>query len=124
MREIRIGDKTFDEWAELANSDPGAFEKMRLAAIDRCIQDLPVSQQQRMRRLQWRIEQERRMARTPMNACLRISRMMWDTVLGNAGLQKRLAELGGMAPGGAAMDPVSRPALTKADVLEFSRSSE
>lgn len=124
MREIRIGDKTFDEWAELAKSDPAAFEKMRLAAIDRCIEDLPKAQQERMRRLQWRIEQERRMARTPLNACLRISRMMWDSILGNTGLQKRLTELGGMAPGGAAMNPGSRPTLPKADVLEFSRSSE
>lgn len=122
MREIRIGDKSFDEWVEVAKNDPAAFEKMRLAAIDRCIQDLPAAQQERMRRLQWRIDQERRMARTPMNACLRISRMMWDNILGSTGLQKRLAELGGMAPGREAVASGSKPGLTKADILDFSQS--
>jgi len=124
MGEIRIGNRSFEEWAELAKSDPDAFEKMRLAAIDRCIENLPAAQQERMRRLQWRIDQERRMARTPMNACLRISRMMWDNILGSTGLQKRLAELGGLAQAGVQTDSGSRPALTKADVLDFSRSPE
>lgn len=75
----------FDFLTGLARSDPSAFEQMRLHAIESYIAALPPERQQRMRRLQWRIDQERR-NRTPMGACVRLSRMMWDHLLGPGGL--------------------------------------
>jgi hypothetical protein len=36
---------------------------------------------------------ERRRARTPMAACLRLSAMMWDSLLGNHGLKDALDSL-------------------------------
>lgn len=119
MTDIKIAEKSFEDWAELAQTDPSAFEAMRLAAIDRYIEGLPPGQQKRMRQLQWRIDQERNLARTPMHACIRISRMMWDNILGRGGLQERFAELGDALRGDS-----SRAAAPQADVLCFRRAGE
>lgn len=83
----------FDTWAALARADPAAFESRRLRAIDALIARARATHRPRLRRLQWRIDQERRLARTPMAACLRISGMMWQSVVGPGGLQQRLGEL-------------------------------
>lgn len=64
----------FDTWAALAARDPAAFEVTRRQALDKVISRNPG----RLRRLQWRVDAERRRARTPLKACLVISGMMWD----------------------------------------------
>ncbi len=111
-----IAGKDFEEWAALAQSDPRAFEKMRQAAIDDYITSVPDAHQERLRRLQWRIEQERRLARTPMGACLRISRMMWDSLLGRGGLREQLQGLAGRLQGEAGERP-------SAALLSFERAA-
>lgn len=76
----------FSEWSELANSDPDAFEQRRQEAIEQTIQAMPVDKQKRIRGLQWRIDQERQMAKSPMATCIKLSNMMWEQVLGDNGL--------------------------------------
>ncbi len=92
----------FDAWSRLAALNPDAFEKMRQAAIDEFINSAPRKRQPRLRRLQWRIDQERRASATPIGACIRISRMMWDRIVGEHGLIQSLeglsAALGGKPP--------------------------
>ncbi len=85
----------FDEWLGIARRDPDAFEKMRRSAIDSVISQAPPANQQRLRCLQWRIDQERRRARTPLAACIRISQMMWESVTGQGGLLQALRRLQG-----------------------------
>ncbi len=92
----------FDTWSAIARTDPQTFEQMRLAAIQAAIGSAPEANRERLRRLQWRIDQERRLARTPLAACVRISRMMWRAVLGPNGLHERFAELHGVVSGRAA----------------------
>ncbi|MCU7816150.1 MAG: DUF3135 domain-containing protein [Candidatus Thiodiazotropha sp. (ex Lucinoma kastoroae)] len=75
----------FDHFLNLAKGDPLRFEDMRQEAIDDFIATLPVDRQQRMRQLQWRIDQERR-NRSPLSACLKISSMMWEHMVGPQGL--------------------------------------
>lgn len=75
----------FDHLLQLAEKDPMRFESMRQAAINDFISTLPQERQQRMRQLQWRIDQERR-GRTPLSACVKISNMMWDHMVGPQGL--------------------------------------
>ena len=99
MKTTDIAGKDFAEWVALAEKDPAAFEKLRLAAIEAYIESVPDEHQARLRRLQWRIDQERRLARTPMAACLRLSRMMWDSLLGRGGLRDRLDGLSGLLQG-------------------------
>jgi hypothetical protein len=80
----------FDEWAELASADPDAFEVRRARIIETHISRAPLDRQQRLRCLQWRIDQVRRQAGTPLAACIRISNMMWDSVMGPGGLHEVL----------------------------------
>jgi hypothetical protein len=91
----------FTEWSRLAAEDPVAFETHRRNAIDRMIRNFPESKQQRMRKLQWRIDQERDLSKTPMAACIRLSQMMWDAVLGEQGLLETIQGNRELLRGGA-----------------------
>ncbi len=85
----------FDELAALAARDPEGFERRRQALIEAALAEVPEAERrERLRRLQWRIDQVRRTAGTPMAACLRISRMMWESLLGEGGLLEALERLG------------------------------
>jgi len=66
----------FDHWSQLARTDPESFERQRSALLDACIARAPQSHQERLRRLQWRID---RIRETSMAACVRISDLMWRT---------------------------------------------
>lgn len=80
----------FDDWSRLAKDDPFAFEARRLALIEAYLRQFPQSGQRRLRGLQFRIDMVRRRARTPMSACLKISSMMWESLLGHHGLKAAL----------------------------------
>ncbi|UCC55807.1 MAG: DUF3135 domain-containing protein [Gammaproteobacteria bacterium] len=82
----------FDEWAKLAATDLPAFETQRKRVIEAAIRQAPTCKQQRLRCLQWKLEQIRNTARTPMVACLRMNRMLWDALAGDGGLLARLHE--------------------------------
>ena len=83
----------FDDWSRLAKDDPSAFEARRLALIEEFLRQFPQPDQQRLRGLQFRIDMVRRRARTPMGACLKISSMMWESLLGSHGLKTALDTL-------------------------------
>ncbi|MES9969645.1 MAG: DUF3135 domain-containing protein [Candidatus Thiodiazotropha sp.] len=85
MTQLSNRNLDFDHLLQLAERDPLRFEDMRQAAIDDFIAALPQERQQRMRQLQWRIDQERR-NRSPISACVKISSMMWDHMVGPKGL--------------------------------------
>jgi hypothetical protein len=86
--------KDFNQWATLAETDPTAFESMRRDLIERLIESAPEERRLRLRRLQWRIDQERALAKSPLGACIRLSRMMWDRLLGDDGLLEQLQRVG------------------------------
>ncbi len=86
----------FEYWRDLAATDAAAFETARRQAIDALIDSAPEERQRRrMQGLQWRIDRIRDTAPNAMDACLKISRMMWDSVLGDDGLLERLRALEG-----------------------------
>lgn len=74
-----MDDFDFDEWELLARTAPDEFEQRRCALIESEI--LKCDNVQRMRGLQWRIDLERSRARNPMDACVRLSKMMWDSFM-------------------------------------------
>ena len=80
----------FDDWSGLAKSDPAAFELRRAQAIEELIARMPEHKQQRMRCLQWKIDQVRDRAGSPMAACIKLSEMMWDSLTGPGGLKEAL----------------------------------
>lgn len=83
----------FDAWSALARADPKAFEAARRRAVDARIQRAPKARRRRLRGLQFRIDMERIRAHTPMGGCVRLSTMMWDSVLGEDGLYDQLRVL-------------------------------
>jgi hypothetical protein len=101
----------FDEWMVLARSDPDEFERRRRILIEKTISRASARSQPRLRCLQWRIDMERQRARTPLAACLRLSSMMWDSVVGESGLlhaldafrRGSLSELAARAPAATIM---------------------
>jgi len=84
--------RNFDAWAALASSDPEAFEHQRRLVIDHAIRQAPARHQQRLRGVQWRLDQVRATARTPMIACLHMHRMLLDAIRGENGLLDCLQE--------------------------------
>lgn len=70
----------FEKWALLASSDPESFEQLRRDKIMSVIDKATTTHQQRLRKLQWRIDQVRHKNKTSnMAACMEISNLMWDT---------------------------------------------
>jgi hypothetical protein len=69
----------FEQWARLARHDPETFEQLRHRLLDAHIARCSSSHQQRLRRLQWRIDRLREQASNPMSACVQISNLMWTT---------------------------------------------
>lgn len=88
----------FDEWMKLAKDDPEVFEKQRLEAIQNVLTNSSDNSKNRLEGLQWQIDQIRKTSKTPMSACLNISRMMWEKVQGEDGLVEALNQLTGEAP--------------------------
>ena len=76
----------FDSWAALAQDNPQAFETRRKEAIEQAILQASPRRQQRLRCLQWQLDQIRNTSRTPLAACLRMQRMLWEKLAGDAGL--------------------------------------
>lgn len=69
----------FDDLVTLAQDDPAALEDLRMQLVNAVIDSAPPHLQPRLRGLQFRIDMERRRAKTPMAACIKISAMMHDT---------------------------------------------
>ena len=111
----------FDEWSRLAKTDPAAFEARRLALIEEYLDQFPPLDQRRLRGLQFRIDMERRRARTPLAACMRLSAMMWDSLLGNRGLKNAIDLLLHSSRSNAS--PVWRAPSVSARILPFKKSA-
>lgn len=114
MRHPECGHIDFDDWAALAVRDPEAFEARRAQVIEEFIQQVPEAKRTRLRRLQWRIDMTRRRASNPVSACIRISQMMWDSLLGEGGLLEALEQFSGREA-----RPLSRRG--SAEVITFKR---
>jgi hypothetical protein len=82
----------FDAWAGLWHKDPDAFEAARRVAVETLISKC--GDQVKLRRLQWRVDAERRRAKVPLKACLVLSEMMWNEFYN---LQRELVPLTGIS---------------------------
>ncbi len=94
MKQLEIISTDFDYWFDtmkgMAKDNPDEFEHLRQQMIDEIIDGAPERSRRRLIGLQWRVDQERLLARTPMAACIRISNMMWESVVGEGGLLEKL----------------------------------
>lgn len=80
----------FDEWTTLARCDPASFEARRENLVCDFISAQRPDRQERLTRLQWRIDRERERCKTPLGACIRLSDMMWESFAGEGGLADSL----------------------------------
>ena len=71
---------SFDEMVRLAKNDPETLERIRLKLIEETIAEAPENCHRRLRGLQFQIDMERRRDANPMGACVRISKMMHDSL--------------------------------------------
>ena len=116
QQKIHGTELNFDEWRTLAETDPEAFERRRREVLEAFIDETPADKQAHLRRLQWRIDMERRYHwRNPLVATQRLFDMMWESVYGGEGLLPALQSLtqAGPAPEKAPKD------TPRADVVRF-----
>lgn len=69
----------FDDLVKLAQENPEELENLRQRLCDELIQSAPQEYRRRLRGIQFQIDMERKRAKTPMAACLKISEMMHDS---------------------------------------------
>ena len=105
-KKIHGSELNFDEWRVLAETDPEEFERRRKDVLAAFIAETPDHIQPHLRRLQWRIDMERRYHwRNPLVATRKIYEMMWTSVYGDDGLLPALQRLTeGGEPPAPAMD--------------------
>lgn len=103
----------FDEWMRLAQQQPEEFQKRREAVIEAAIAKAPEHLEPRLRGLQWRIDRVRETSANPLAACVRISRMMWDSIYSDNGLLRAMERL--------TMPVHQTPVPTSCRMLEFRR---
>lgn len=75
----------FDYWSKLAKADPECFELERKAEIEKVILSASPERQQSLRQLQWRIDMERARAKNPIDAMIRLDKMMWTQLYADDG---------------------------------------
>jgi len=107
----------FDKAVALARQDPEAYEQYRLDAIEALITRASRENQPHLRRLQWRIDQERKRAPNPTAACVKIYQMMWDSFAGSNGFVDIICNGNYPSRNASDMPP-------KAKVLSFSNRNE
>lgn len=113
----------FEYWKKLAKDNPELFERKRRDALEAVINSAPSRIQQRLRGLQWRVDMERQRAKNPLNSCLRIYNMMWESVYAKGGLLDSMDSL--LSPADAKSDTQhKRNSGEKADVLAFRASRQ
>ncbi|MBI5450382.1 MAG: DUF3135 domain-containing protein [Gammaproteobacteria bacterium] len=81
----------FDDWAQLAATDPEAFELRRKRAIQALLTQAPADIRRRLEGLQWKVDMVRQRSRDPQHACAQLFSMMWDSVYGGDGLLNALS---------------------------------
>lgn len=115
MSEPSDTEFNFEAWAKLARENPEEFERRREREIREVIDACP-DLRHRLEGLQFRIDAERKLARTPLKACLRISTLMWNSFYD---LKDRLD---GLAAGiRSAESLAAAPAPRRADIIPLRR---
>jgi len=79
--------RDFDAWRVLASRNPEEFEAERRKVLEAVIARAPEKRRQRLRGLQWRVDQVRGRSSSPMAACISLADMMWESFAGENGLR-------------------------------------
>ncbi|MBL4610864.1 DUF3135 domain-containing protein [Halopseudomonas sp.] len=72
---------SFDEMSAMAREQPEALEDLRIRLTEEVIEQASDASKRRLRGLAFVIEAERRKASNPLQACIRLSRLMLDSAV-------------------------------------------
>lgn len=105
----------FEAWAKVARENPEEFERRRQQEIRKVIDARP-DLRHRLEGLQFRIDAERKLARTPLKACLRVSTLMWNC------FYDLKEQLDGLAAGVRGTEPLPSASTPRhADIIPLRR---
>ncbi len=93
MSVLEIAGYPFEELVRMAKEEPDTFEAVRANAIQAVIESVPVRRRTRLEGLQWRIDMVRQRSNSPLQACSKISNMMWESVVAPGGLHDTIEAL-------------------------------
>ncbi|MCP5326490.1 MAG: DUF3135 domain-containing protein [Oceanospirillaceae bacterium] len=105
---------SFEKMREMAQNDPQALERLRQMHINKLIHAAPEHLRQRLQGLQFQIDAQRRLSKTPMASCLQISKMMHDS----------LHSLGTYIKGSTGQIELPQTEQVEAKVLSFRRKDQ
>lgn len=71
---------SFERMLEMAKNDPEALERLRQEVVRDAINSAPEAFRQRLHGLQFQIDGQRLLCKSPMQACMEISKMMHDSL--------------------------------------------
>jgi len=71
-------DLSFDERMKMAAENPAAFEDYRKKLLTAAIERSSPHTRKRLRGMQFRIDMERQLSRTPMASCIKLYSLMLD----------------------------------------------
>ena len=104
----------FDDLVTLAKHNPQALETVRQQACAQLIASASPAEQRRLKGLQFKIDMERRRARSTSATCMRLSEMMNDSFAQLKGIlsqtQSQLPSSASSASATTASTPVQMPA--------------
>lgn len=109
---------SFDTLMTMAQTNPEGFERLRQREVDTLIASAPEQIQQRLHGLQFQIDAQREIQKTPMAACIKISNMMHESF---AQLRELLSQFGQqnaplvLRPA----EPQPGPVLQTAEIIDF-----
>ncbi|MEJ2681106.1 MAG: DUF3135 domain-containing protein [Gammaproteobacteria bacterium] len=103
---------SFEEMVRIAEEQPEALEQLRNDMCQAVIESAPLESQRKLRGLQFKIDMERRRAKTPMASCIRLSQMMHESF---AELREALNDMQN-TPAKTLRNLVKDPALSKAEI--------
>lgn len=107
---------SFDEMKAMAAERPEELENLRKRMTDQILSDAPAERRRRLEGIVFKIDAERRRSKNPLQACIRISQMMMDSV---TDLRDAVNNLG-VNP---AAQPIRNETPRSADIVEFKRRS-
>lgn len=107
---------SFDELKAMAAERPEELENLRKRMTDQILSDAPADRRRRLEGIVFKIDAERRRSKNPLQACIRISQMMMDSV---TDLRDAVNMLG-VSP---VVQPIQNEAPRSADIVEFKRRS-
>lgn len=117
--DYKDSNEFFEYWSRLAKTDPERCEAERKTEIEKVILSANPERQKELRHLQWRIDMERMRAKNPIDAMIRLNKMMWKQFYAEDGFIFAVKQLQRVCH--SAEELVKEPVKKDAEILQFKK---